>query len=555
MKRFVFVFFFSWLALAVQGGTSDPILTIGEETFESGEFWYIYHKNQHLTGFSESPEAFADRFINYKLKVIEARKQGFDTLSTFKREFARYENELTKAFLVDSAALDALVVQAHRNMQGLVEASHILVEVAEDAVPADTLLAWNRINAVRAQALSGGDFNELAERYSMDPSAKDNRGYLGYFSAFRMIYPFEAAAFSTPIDALSPIFRTRFGYHIIKVHDRRPNPGKIRVAHIMKMFATPGASVGSEQQEADIRALHRQVIGGASFENLAREHSEDQSSAAQGGELPVFGWGEMVPEFAQAAFALPADGDVSAPVRTNFGWHIIKRLEVQPVGSLEEEYSYIMRMLKREGLLDAMVSDSALSAQKELLMETNDDYRYLVQEYYDGLLIFEISSKEIWNEQENDSLALREYYKEHLNEFSPAPQMTGTVCAVNSTKLEHRVKKRLRKEGNQADVVQILKDSARRTDDFVCKSGQFAFVENASNPLDVAALPENSELRVLGDVLYWEGSVQESAPSSYEEVAGEVLRIYQNRKEEIWVRDLRERYQPQFNYRLLKKVN
>lgn len=640
MKRLAFVFFISCFGFLAQAGESEPILRIGEETFEAGEFWHVFNKNRHLSGFSESAEEFAERFINYKLKVVEARQRGLDTLPSFKSEFERYARELQASFLVDSAALNLVVAQAHSNMQGLVEASHILLELPEDAVPADTLAAWERINALRSQALSGSDFNELAGRHSEDPSAQQNKGYLGYFTAFRMIYPFEEAAFATPVDSISPVFRTRFGYHILKVHDRRPNPGKVRVAHLMKMFSQPGPTASDPQLETEINDLYRRLQEGAAFNELVRAHSDDRNSVGQDGEMPAFGWGEMIPEFAEAAFALEEDAAFSAPVRTDFGWHIIKRLELMPVGTLEEEYAYIMNMLGRDGrnnagrhafieqrlnsselqrqeavlaqvytaleghsdkasflaalgsedavlvryrgeelsltafmerarldegfspragrvavdrLLEDLSRELVLETEKKQLAENNSDYRYLVNEYFDGLLIFEISSQEIWNEGASDSLALRTYYNEHLAEFTPAPKMTGAVCAINKRSLQRRVEKKLRKDPGATNVVQILKESARSPKDYHCESGQFAFVDDAGLPLDAQLLPVESGLREMGSVLYWEGRIEEAEAPAYEEVAGQVMNAYQQHLEEKWVKDLRERHQPQFSYSMLKK--
>src|SRR5690554_4903363 len=639
MKRFAFVFFFSCLAFTAHAGSNDPILTIGQKTFESGEFWFIYQKNQHLDGFSESPEVFAERYINYKLKVVEAQNRGLDTLGTFKQELEGYVSDLANSYLVDSAALNSVVEQAHHNMQSMVEASHILVSLDKNADPVDTLRAWEQMKDIRQQALSGKDFNELAERYSMDRSARQNRGHLGYFTTFGMVYPFERMAFSTPVDSVSPIFRTSFGYHILKVHDRRPNPGKIRLAHLMKALPNSINSEENARVEAEVWDLYRRINEGASFEDLARQHSDHHKSAVDGGVMPALGMGQMAVELADIAFALPEDGAVSEPMKTKFGWHILKRLELQEVGTLEEEYAYIMSMLSRDGrnnagrdsflsqrmnsselnyrspalgqiytafsesvdkdsflsalkdslqvlvsykgrersievfkervrqdpgfffhdgqlavdrLLEAVVQELIMSTERELLIETNEAYRYLVQEYFDGLLVFEISTQEIWNERASDSLALRNFYQEHLGEFTPSPQMTGTVCATNNKRLQRRVEKIMRKESAGANVVQILKENARSVQDYRCESGQFAFVEDASNPLDVALLPEGSSLHDLGNVLYWEGNLQSSEVLFYEEVVGEVVRLYQNYLEENWLRDLRQRYRPQFNYRLLK---
>ena len=231
---------------------------------------------------------------------------------------------------------DKLVREASARMQQEINASHILINVAADAEPKDTLAAYNRIMDLRQRALAGENFEKLASTYSEDPSARDNQGNLGYFTALQMVYPFEDAAYKTPPGSLTPPVRTRFGYHLIRVNDARPAQGEIKVAHIM-VRATPGMpKADSVMAKKKIDEIYARVLRKENWDKLVSQFSEDASSAENGGELPWFGTGRMIASFEEAAFRLANPGDISRPVLTPYGWHIIKFLERRTLAPYED---------------------------------------------------------------------------------------------------------------------------------------------------------------------------------------------------------------------------
>jgi len=641
MKRLlsvIIISIFTLGSLTLSAQDDDvTILTIGDQTFSLGEFWHVYNKNQHLSSFKETPEEFAERFINYKLKVVEAKSQGLDTLESFINEYQKYVDELKPSFLVDSSAIKERAAEAYSHMKQILNASHILVRVSRNAEPADTLEAYKKITEVYQKAKAGDDFENLAVSYSEDPSVSKNKGRLGYFSAFKMIYPFEKAAFNTPVGDISDIIRTDYGYHIIKVHEKRPNLGSIRVAHIMKVF---NSSVSVDSAKIAIDSIYQELLNGASFEKMAALHSDDKYSSDKGGEMRPFSLPQMDPEFAFAAFDLEADGDVSEPVKSEFGWHIIKRLEYRPIGSFEQEYDNIYNLMSRDGRnsigtesfisdkiqsdnymldqdvldliysfskdaanneefflsitnredtiityyndvltvddfvnhlkedddfnvnngrkginesLDDLSYDFVLSIEKRDLAKNNLKYKYLINEYFDGLLIFEISNNEIWSDVTNDTLALLSHYKNNLEEYTPAPVLKGVVCEVFNKKLDKRVSKLLVKEEGNANLVQILMDKARKDADYKCEEGEYSFSYNAGMPVDKDVLPDDSVLKHYSGSLYWEGEIINSEPLPYEQVQGKVMNSFQMKKESDWVLKLREKYQPVFNYDIINK--
>jgi peptidyl-prolyl cis-trans isomerase SurA len=317
----LFVFWFSLIQFpAMAQDKSAAVLTIDGEATSLEEFENIFRKNNRDSAISRlSLDEYMELFINFKLKVKEARELGMDTVSKFKTELEGYRAQLARPYLTDTDKLNDLVQEAYRNMGEEVRAMHILVNCAANAAPADTIKAYNRIAALRERVVNGEDFTSVAKSQggSDDPSVKDNGGDLGYFTAFQMVYPFEQAAYSTPVGKVSQPVRTRYGYHILYVVDKRKARGEIRVAHIV---VKPKAEANGElNAQTKIQEIYQKLKSGEStFEELSAKFSDDASSAKKGGELPWFGTGKMVAEFEDAAFSILKDGDFSEPFKTDF---------------------------------------------------------------------------------------------------------------------------------------------------------------------------------------------------------------------------------------------
>lgn len=340
MNKLVSFILFFLLTMTLSAKKKDQIImTIGNVPVTEEEFKANYQKNNTNVldeKDKKTPSEYLDLYINFKLKVLEAQKLGYDTTRAFIDELKGYRKELTRPYLTDVSFNEEMVKTAYYRTQHERKASHLLILCNPEATPADTLAAWNKIAGLRKQIIDGADFNEIAEKNSEDPSAKTNKGLLGYFSAFQMVYPFEDAAYRTPVGQVSDIIRTRFGYHIIKVHDERITPGEIKVAHIMKMFPQQASEETISNLKSKIDSIYQKAINGADFAELAKTNSDDKQSAVQGGVMNWFTPTNMVPSFAEAAFALKNDGDISPVIRTPYGWHIIKRIELRTTQPLEK---------------------------------------------------------------------------------------------------------------------------------------------------------------------------------------------------------------------------
>ena len=301
-------------------------MTVAGKNITKTEFEAIYHKNNTKNAASDtkSLEDYMQLFINFKLKVKEAEELGLDTVSAFKNELEGYRKQLAAPYLTDNEVNDKLLKEAYERMKKDVRASHILIKCDAGALPKDTLAAYNKAISARNRVVKGEDFAKVAKELSDDPSAKDNGGDLGYFTSMQMVYPFEDVAFKTAKGAISEPIRTQFGYHIIKVLDRRPSQGQITVAHIM-VRSNPGMpeedSIAARKKIFDI---YDRLKKNENFSSLALEFSDHTDSKTKGGVLPAFGTGTMVPSFENAAFALKDTNSFSMPFQTPFGWHIVK---------------------------------------------------------------------------------------------------------------------------------------------------------------------------------------------------------------------------------------
>ena len=322
---------------------SETVVTIGTEKVSKEEFEANYRKNNaNILDKKElkSPEEYLDLYIKFKLKILEAEKLGYDTVRSYRDELGGYRKDLAKPYLTDVSFNEEMVKTAYYRTQYERKASHLLIRVTPEASPADTLAAWNKINNLCQQIIAGADFNEMAAKYSEDPSAVQNKGLLGYFTAFQMVFPFEDMTYRTPVGQVSEIVRTRFGYHLIKVHDERLAAGEIKVAHIMKMFPKQASEETIANLKLKADSIWQKATSGADFAGLAKEYSDDKQTATEGGVMNWFTPNNMVPQFAEAAFALKNDGDISPVIRTPYGWHIIKRLErktTQPIEKLRPD--------------------------------------------------------------------------------------------------------------------------------------------------------------------------------------------------------------------------
>lgn len=343
------------------------LFTIDDEPYYTQEFLKVYKKNLKLITDSKSNiKSYLNLFVNYKLKVKEANSLGLDSLQKFKTELKKYKNSLILPYLKDKEVANVLVKEAYKRLKKDVNVSHIIIFLKPNYSFKDTLVAYNKLIEARNLILKGDDFSEIAKKYSEDPTVEKNGGEIGYFTAFQMVYSFENVAFKTPIDKISLPFKTKYGYHILKVNDIRDSKGEIEVAHIMLKDSDKGV-------EKRIDSIYNLLVNNISnFKNLAINLSEDKTSAVKGGKLKKIGIGKMVEGFENVAFSLSKEGEISKPFKTKFGWHIIKLIKKFPIESFAE--------IEKE-LNNKVVKDSRSNLiSKSIINKLSKQYKVVVNE-------------------------------------------------------------------------------------------------------------------------------------------------------------------------------
>jgi len=351
MKKYIIVVL-SLLAINLWSQQKDvELMRINGKPVSLEEFEAMYNKNLDLVQdpSQKDIDKYMQLFTKYKLELEDAYQKKYDTAPQLQKELKTYRRDLAKRYLSDNDVIDNLVEEAYERMQSDVKVAHILIMVTPEATPQDTLKAYNKIMSVYNKAVNGEDFGKLAQQYSDDPSAKQNKGDLDYINVFHTVYPFETAAYNTPVGQVSKPFRTRFGYHIVKVLDKRPAKGEIEVAHILTLNKKNGKEKGEADAKTRIFEIYEKLKNKEdSFENLARKFSDDKNSAKRGGKLRKFSIRAMIPEFEKAAFSLKNEGDFSAPFQTKYGWHIIKLLKKHPIPSFKQAEPRLKQKVMRD---------------------------------------------------------------------------------------------------------------------------------------------------------------------------------------------------------------
>ena len=343
-------------------------------TLDDFEANYAPHAGSHsdlATDSLASYRDFLERYVDFRLKVAAAREAGMDTRPDILEEIQSYRVRLARPFLMEKEVIDPIIRTLHERRQELVDVSHILLAVPENAPAEDTLAAYHTMQALRDSVLRGVDFGDLAFRHSQDPSAqgppdgRGARGRLGFFTGGDLVEPFESFTYNIPLGGLSPVFRTRFGYHMLTVHERKPAVPNIQASHIMIRHAGPPGDSTNALVRAE--ALREQLDEGADFAELARDHSEDLMSAGRGGDIGTVPYSSPVPEtFKEAAFALLEPGDIAGPVETSFGVHLIQLTGREALPSFEEAYEDLKSLagqLPRMGLAEEALARDIIQSR------------------------------------------------------------------------------------------------------------------------------------------------------------------------------------------------
>ena len=565
------------------------LMTINGEPVMLSEFMYIYEKNNQESSLEKKTmEEYLELFINFKLKVAEAIAQGVDTTEAFQKELDGYRAQATPKYMQDNAAIDSLVSMSYHRMAHPRSASHIAVQCPMDATPEAEAEVLAKINELRERVTVGipkevkkgrkkitvqevEDFTEVALAHSEDPGVQQNQGKLGWIQVFRYVFPFEEAVYTTPVGGVSEVFRSPFGFHIAKVEEEREYE-EVHASHIMKM--TPnGDEARLEKAKAAMDSIYALAIAeGADFAALAEMHSEDKGSAIRGGDLGWFGRGAMVQPFEDITFGLE-EGAISEPFQTRFGVHISKlhgKRGIQPMDSMRSQLlrqvqrdqrmqianqSFITKTRAEYGL-PAEMTDAEVKAYADAhLEEKYPELRNLVREYHDGILLFDVSLREVWDKANQDTEGLAAYFKANKKNYPwDEPRYKGYIIYAK-TEVAAKAAKQIVKTANPDSVMSILNarvnvDSVQyvKVEHGLWKMGKHAAVDKYGFKSKTAEYTPSEEFPIVVAV----GKVIK-APQTYEDERGKVTTDYQDYLEKQWIAKLREKYEVVVNKEVLDR--
>lgn len=633
------------ICLSSLSGNAQTLFTFGKHTVDKDEFLRVYQKNnnqQNLNYSEQSLNEYLDLYSLFRMKVQEAEDMGMDTTQAVLNELNNYKDQLAKTYLIDKDVTRKLVDEAYERMKKDLRVAHILIAVRSNQdstagkAKADSL--YNLLSQDKA------DFATLAKQFSDDKSTADQGGEIGYITALQVVYPFENAAYNTPVGQISKPFRTQFGYHILKVEDSRPDIGEVQVAQILIASPEYKGDAGKVAAQKKLAEVEARLKSGNNFEDLVAQYSDDNFSKNNKGVLEPFGVGKMTPAYEKAAFSLKNPGDISAPVTTEYGYHIlklVKKIPLQPLDSIRDEVSrkvendaraamakdaYLEKVKKEydfneypgnvKTMLDVVAKDttktfkaekfasltntlfeigdkkytqigflryaesltrgnligrrgsvledlygmyknkSLQDMQQEDLEKSNPEFRNLIAEYKNGIMLFDLMDKKVWSKATTDTLGLKDYYDEHQSKYQWQPSFEGTVyLSLNDADLSL-----LREYLDQGMEVQAALDKLDNGNHKIAISQNTGRFELSKFPLQPSDFKENKPTKIFRNEDKSSGFVfvnklhPQTEPKTMEEARGFVVADYQDYLEKEWNNNLKAKYPITVNEKVFKKM-
>jgi peptidyl-prolyl cis-trans isomerase SurA len=642
----VFLLLASFSLIAQTNEKSDPVLfSVGKTDVNVSEFEYIYSKaNGKKADFSEkSLKEYLDLYTKFKLKVQKAKDMELDTIPALKRELDGYRRQLASTYLQDKAILNDLVKEAHERMKHDVSISHIFVAVAGES---DGTAELNKVKEIRNNISKGKiKFEAAAQEFSEDPSTAPEGGYLRYITAFdlKRFYQIENAAYSLKVGEVSDPVRTVYGYHLVKVNDKRPARGEMDAAHILVRVEDPKQEAAAQKK---IRQAHKTLEKGTSFEEVVKEFSEDQASRLKGGALGVVSINKFEKSFEETIFRLEKDGEYSQPFRSKVGWHIVKRVKKRPLASLKEmerglkarvqrdsrfeivQKGFIERLKKEydfktntanvakleaqvgksfltpqwkpdlnklEGaafsyadqsvsiaklaeflsrsvkertnrnnkdakkvfgnLLEKFVSSNLTKYEESNLPEKYPDFKALMREYEEGILLFEATNILVWGKAAKDSVGLQQFYQENKKNYLWEERVEVTTYSMPN---EHPTKlakaRKLAKRKNATKVSEKI----NTTELNILTATTSSYEKGQSKDVDALKWKKGSvgENIIKGDKVTFlkVEKVVKPQPKSFKDARGYIIADYQEFLEKEWLKELKKEYPLQVNEDVFKSL-
>lgn len=628
----------------------DPVLfTVGKTPVHISEFKYIYSKtNGANADFSKkSIDEYLDLYVKFKLKVQKAKDMQLDTLPALKAELEGYRRQLADSYLIDREVTDRLVKELYDRVQQDVDISHILIEIGVPSTvpsPEDTLKAYQEALEIKKRLDKGEDFVKVAKEVSDERQAKESGGRIGFINAAALpsgFYELETAAYTTPINKYSGVVRTRAGYHIVKVHERRPARGEVEVAHILVRAQEGDFDAAKIKLDSLQKELQK---SGATFEKVAMAASEDELTAPREGYLGIFGIGRYEKSFEDAAFALEKDGAISQPVRTSIGWHLIKRISRRPIQPFDTEKNRLELKVKQDtryeqarvAMLDKIRRENNFKENAALLQkfiaEQNDtfftfkwrapevkseeplftlgtatttlgeftdylsrstgkrirmkeegmdkavrnlykefldeiclkfeesqldkkypDFRALMREYEEGILLFEATKLLVWDKASQDSVGLEQFYETVKDRYKWEERAVTNTYKIAAEGRQQAAS--IREYALTHTAEEVLKQF--NTPEKVLVSVEEKVIERKGNSNSVWKIGEVSMLQITRDGNSNFNKIEKVLPpglKTLKEARGYVIADYQDYLEKKWIETLQKEYQVAIQQKVLNNL-
>lgn len=651
MKKFLLT---GTLLAALYGNSSaQSLFTFGDNPVSGEEFLRVYRKNNaSKADYSEAAlRDYIDLYSLFRMKVKEAELQHMDTSAAVAAEITNYRKQLAKGYLTDELMVNRLVQEAYDRTKEELHVAHILFASGPGV---DTAVLRKRMDSVYAQISSGkADFAAVAKAMSDDRGSKANGGDIGYFTGLQTVYAFETVAYNTPAGKISAPFKTSFGYHMLKVLDRRPARGTMKLAQIL--IATPKSAGDSgllaAQKKAEV--IFKEIKKGTPFVDLVERYSDDKYSKDKGGELPIYGAGNTVAALDEAIFALKKPGDVTPALKTEYGLHIIKLLErypPKPFDSVKKELktkvendsraqqareAYFAKVREANGFKTnpanleliksqlGSIADTGKDAgvfsranfpkggknvlftlagnsytqddfisyavgitrgkiapgdlkasvfqelyhmyetqvvtdfQERKLVETNPDFKSLMQEYRDGIMLFELMDRNVWGKAAKDTVGLKMFHETQKDKYVWQPGFKGIVYTFRDEAAMKEGLKLLAKKNMSNEELTKTMNTANTPDAVSIQAGRFEFTKYPDIPASKLVAGKISEPIKKGDnylVAKADEVFPQSVVKSFNEARGYVVSAYQDKLEKDWNAQLRAKYPVKINETELKKI-
>lgn len=638
-------------AAALTQSKAQTIFTYGGTPVSESEFLKVYKKNNTTQSVDYSDKAlrdYIDLYSLFRMKVQEANKMQLDTTGSVALELDNYRKQLARTYLTDDQVTAKLVEEAYNRSKEEIHVAHIVLMAPPQG---DTVAVYRKIDSIYNVIVNNkGDFAALAREYSEDKGSKKNGGDVNFITALQTVYPFENVVYATPVGKVSKPFRTQFGYHIVKVIEKRPARGEIKVAQILLFTPKSAGEAGVAAARLKMDSVVAQLKKGASFESLVKKYSEDKYTVDKNGELPPFATGKMVPAFDQAAFALKNPGDISKPIETDYGIHLIKLLEKYPPlpfdsvkkelkarvdkdsraqtardhyfekvkqsnGFKENPQAFESLVLQLKNIPDTgkkagmftpemfknntatlftlggknyVQSDfvsfaqastrGKLSGSKEgifrelynmyqgkvvndfqehKLVDENPEFKSLMQEYRDGIMLFELMDRNVWGKASKDSAGLQAFYESQKNKYMWEPGFKGSIYTFSDeAAMKEGVKLLAKKDMTNEEIVKTL-NNEKHANTISIQTGHYEFNKFTDIPQSKIVAGKATEAVKKEDkyvVIKADEVFTAPVAKTFMEARGYIISGYQDSLEKNWNAALRAKYPVKINEEVLQKI-